>query len=88
VKIYEPWQVFLYIHQVPQVMRVLSLGKIVQMQGQQTVEHDQATHDRHQVLECTVGSWNGGYTAWSEIHGMPILPGSPEMKEALRLALM
>lgn len=57
------------------------------MQGQQTMERDQATHDTHQVLECTEGSWNGGCTVWSEIHGTPIPPGSPEMKEALPLAV-
>lgn len=69
-------------------MQVLSPGKIVQMPGQQTVEHGQATRDTHRVLECTVGSWSGGYTVWSEIHGMPILPGSPETKEDLPLAVM
>jgi hypothetical protein len=70
------------------VTQVLSPGKIVQMRGQQIVEHDQATRDTRQVLECTVGSWSGGYTVWSGTHGMPILPGSPEMREDLPLAVM
>jgi len=69
-------------------MQVQSPVKTVQMLDQQTVEHDQATRDTHQVLECTVGSWSGGYTVWSGTHGMPNLPGSPAMREDLPLGVV
>ncbi|KDR21969.1 hypothetical protein L798_02858 [Zootermopsis nevadensis] len=64
---------------------VQSLVKTVQMQGQQTMEHAQATHDTHQVLECIVDNLSGGCTVWSGTHGMPVLPGSPGMTEVLPL---
>ncbi|PSN42903.1 hypothetical protein C0J52_18180 [Blattella germanica] len=72
-----------YIHQGLLMMQVQFLVRTEQRQDLQTVEHDQAVHGKHQVLECTMDSWSVVYTVWSGTLETPIQPRNLVMREVL-----